>query len=63
MLLAATWKAEDWLEPLIVEAKANLFGIKVAMDFGFRDVVVESDCLHFINAISWLTFDISMNDS
>lgn len=50
--LAAAWKVEDRWEPIIAEAKAVLLGMQVAIEFGYRKVIVESDCLHLINAIS-----------
>lgn len=43
---------EECWESLIVEAKAMLFGIKVVVEFGFRNVLVESECIHLVNAIS-----------
>lgn len=51
-LLVATWKVKEWWEPLIDEAKARLFGIQLVEEFSFRNVVVESYCLHLVNAIS-----------
>ncbi|XP_021769837.1 uncharacterized protein LOC110734082 [Chenopodium quinoa] len=49
---AMTWMVDDRWAPNIAEAKALLFGLQMPVDLGYKDVVMESDCLGLINAVS-----------
>ncbi|XP_021744858.1 uncharacterized protein LOC110710824 [Chenopodium quinoa] len=50
-VLAAVRMVEDRWEPKIAEAKAILWGVQAAADYGVRRIIVEGDCLGVLNAI------------
>ncbi|XP_074265990.1 uncharacterized protein LOC141588447 [Silene latifolia] len=47
---AARGRMQGW-EPVVAEAVAMLDGLQEALDRGHRNVVVESDCLHVVDAV------------
>ncbi|XP_021747924.1 uncharacterized protein LOC110713788 [Chenopodium quinoa] len=50
--VAVAWRMEERWPHDIAEAMLVLLGLKATTEFGHRRVVVESDCLGLINAIS-----------
>ncbi|XP_021734865.1 uncharacterized protein LOC110701540 [Chenopodium quinoa] len=49
--LAASWRGDECWNASIAEAKAILWGLQLAVEFGFRKVQVESDCQGLVTAI------------
>lgn len=65
--LGATWQGVEVFEPKVAEARAVLLGLQLAREYGYVDVMVESDCLTLVNAIQkneegWSQFHLIVDD-
>ncbi|XP_021721670.1 uncharacterized protein LOC110689242 [Chenopodium quinoa] len=50
-LLAGAWCMEERWQPAVSEAMTLLVGLRVAVENGFRRIIVESDCIGLVNAL------------
>ncbi|XP_048492305.1 uncharacterized protein LOC125493218 [Beta vulgaris subsp. vulgaris] len=52
VLFAATRRVRAWWPIEVAEGKALCFAIKLARNYGFHDVIFETDCLTIVNRLS-----------